>query len=307
MNITLIICTYNRAHCVDRLLKSIECQTDLPGQILVIDASEDRISTEQVVRSFDIAGLEYYHTEKGLTLQRNFGIEKASGDVVGLLDDDMVPDKSFLMEVKKVFKDSNADCVVPYIYEDNTVTVSGLKNVLFNAANNLWGRNYLNRLLGLNDMPGKLFNGYIENVSATGCSFYKREIFEDYGFAKWMHGYSYGEDLEFGIRISRKYKIIGSGDARVHHYHESSGRDNIFMTAEMSVYNFVRIIDRSSKKYIILSKIDVLLRRFAGVIYQSMFSLFTLKLNASLLYLGGGIVGFVRALPWLIKRDTCTR
>ena len=75
---SLIICTYQRSQALVTLLKSVQKQRLYPDEILVIDGSIDN-QTENVLIKEVIKNLKYFKVEKqdrGLTRQRNFGIEK---------------------------------------------------------------------------------------------------------------------------------------------------------------------------------------------------------------------------------------
>ena len=94
MKFTLIVCTYQRPGPLLTLLGSVVKQSLFPYQILIIDGSKnDETRKELEVNSFK--NLEYFkvgENNRGLTKQRNFGIERVdtSSEIVCFLDDDIV-------------------------------------------------------------------------------------------------------------------------------------------------------------------------------------------------------------------------
>ena len=110
---SLIVCTYQRAEALNRLLASVAIQTTYPDEILIIDGSKD-LETQQSISSQIIGNLKYFKVEdkdRGLTRQRNFGIEKLNpqSEIVCFLDDDVVLEPDYFKAVLEAF-DSN-----PYI------------------------------------------------------------------------------------------------------------------------------------------------------------------------------------------------
>ena len=94
MKFSLIICTYMRPDPLLKLLRSVTEQTLYPDEILIIDGSTDE-RTKNAIASHNFPSLRYYkvpENERGLTRQRNYGIERVSDDieVVCFLDDDTV-------------------------------------------------------------------------------------------------------------------------------------------------------------------------------------------------------------------------
>ena len=88
MTLTVIIPTYNRPECVAENLARLEEQDRPPEQIIVVDASFDRV-TEGVVADFQ--SVLYLRNDAGrgnLPSSRNLGLRHATGEVVAFLDDD---------------------------------------------------------------------------------------------------------------------------------------------------------------------------------------------------------------------------
>ncbi len=96
--VSVIIPTYNRAHCIERALKSVQKQTFTDMEILVCDdASTD--STRDIVRAYQVNDsrirLLCHSENQGAGAARNLGLEVARGEYIAFLDsdDEWLPEK----------------------------------------------------------------------------------------------------------------------------------------------------------------------------------------------------------------------
>lgn len=116
-DISVIICTYNRAGMFRAALESLKCQeTDgiFSYEIVIInDGSTD--NTKDVVRevSQDSQVLIRYFFENGhgVANARNKGIKKASGDWIAFFDDDQLAEPDWLKELLAAAAKSKSSCI----------------------------------------------------------------------------------------------------------------------------------------------------------------------------------------------------
>jgi len=113
-DLSLIICSRNRAESLKKCLKAINPKEMLEVNaelILVNNGSTD--STEKVMREFKkTAGFPVKvlnEPKEGLSKARNLGVSNAEGDVFVFTDDDCYLGKRYLKKVKEVFKSSDLD------------------------------------------------------------------------------------------------------------------------------------------------------------------------------------------------------
>jgi GT2 family glycosyltransferase len=88
--VSVIIPTFNRAHCVGRAIESALRQTHAHTEVLVLDDGSTDGTGEGIAAFY---GSEprvryFYHENRGVTATRNRGIGLARGDFVALLDSD---------------------------------------------------------------------------------------------------------------------------------------------------------------------------------------------------------------------------
>ena len=102
MNITVILCTFNRATSLSKALESVAC-SELPEsvewEVLVVDNnSSDRTREviEEYCRQFPGRFRYLFEPQQGLSSARNAGIREARGDVLAFLDDDVMVEAEWL-------------------------------------------------------------------------------------------------------------------------------------------------------------------------------------------------------------------
>ncbi|HEX8141048.1 MAG TPA: glycosyltransferase family 2 protein [Pyrinomonadaceae bacterium] len=269
--LSLIVCTYRRAPEVEKLLRSLTSQTRLPDETLIVDASTDD-ETKRVVETFisqdALPKLTYYKAppeHRGLTRQRNYGVERASGDLIAFLDDDTIPEPDYFAETVACFKrHPRAAGVGGYITNEVEwrQTDGPGSNGKASSALFKWGswerrealRWRLRRRLGLVSTlaPGWVPDtghgrpvGYLppdgedyEVEFFMGCSFaFRREVFDRQRFSSYFEGYGLYEDLDFCVRAARLAPLYLCTRARLAHYHAPSGRPNQFRYGLMVVRN----------------------------------------------------------------------
>ena len=101
-----------RSKSLLQLLQSVQEQTLYPDEILVVDGSSNT-ETDLVLKENPFFNLHYFAVppeQRGLTKQRNYGIERVGKamEVVCFLDDDTVLEREYFQEIIKTF-DENPD------------------------------------------------------------------------------------------------------------------------------------------------------------------------------------------------------
>jgi glucosyl-dolichyl phosphate glucuronosyltransferase len=110
MQITVILCTYNRSRSLARVLKTVVAQTlppEVEWEILVVDSSSD--DTREVVEGFsrDHPGRIRYVFEgkPGKSNALNTGIQEARGEILAFVDDDVTVEANWLSRLTSAFDD----------------------------------------------------------------------------------------------------------------------------------------------------------------------------------------------------------
>jgi len=88
--VSIILCTYNRAHLVARAIASVLTQSYRNWELIIIDdgSVDDTAQVVMPVVKSDPRIMYFYHANTGLARSRNIGITLASGKYTTFLDSD---------------------------------------------------------------------------------------------------------------------------------------------------------------------------------------------------------------------------
>lgn len=297
MIFSLIICTYKRPEALKKLLLSIKEQLLYPNEILIIDGSPDE-GTKLMCEENMFENLIYHKVdnhERGLTKQRNYGIDRVSDEsqIVCFLDDDTIADKSYFKELINTYSIyPEALGVGGYISNDLEWTkveegyVPTLHEFYHDGFKTVEGNRFvLRKRLGLDsDVPcgflpefshgrsvsflppsGKIYE--VEQLMG-GVSSFRKEIFDKIQFSTYFEGYGLYEDADFTLRLSKMGKLYINTKALVGHYHEEGGRPNKYKYGKMVVVNgwyvwrvkYPRPSFKSKTKWYLITYLLILIR-----------------------------------------------
>ena len=106
--ISVVVCTYNRAALLAKALRSLFAQKTEPHsfEIVVID-NNSADETPQVVESLKAESpvtLRYFReSRQGNAYARNAGVDQSTGAIVAYMDDDVIADENWVAEMKSAF------------------------------------------------------------------------------------------------------------------------------------------------------------------------------------------------------------
>jgi len=131
--VSVIMCTYNRAHMIKRSIKSVLGQSFKNFELIIInDGSKD--TTKQIVNSFKDKRIVYLEkSHGGAPAARNFGLKLALGKYIAYLDDDDVFFRNHLSEMSN-FLSTHTDTGLVYgdtIIEHKKLKISQIRRIPF--------------------------------------------------------------------------------------------------------------------------------------------------------------------------------
>ena len=255
-----------RARPLLQLLKSVKEQTIYPDEILIIDGSTNQ-ETTLILGNNTFDNLNYYSVppqHRGLTKQRNFGIERVAADaeVVCFLDDDIVLTATYFEELLKTYQVyPQALGVGGYIIDETKTEFVGDKyqpkmdEFYFDGWKRKDGSRFvLRKKLGLDsDCPPGYSSMYSHGRSVGflppsgktyevemlmgGVSSFRKKVFETLQFSTYFEGYGLYEDADFTLRVAKIGKLYLNTSAQLNHFHDDLGRPNQYQYGKMVVRN----------------------------------------------------------------------
>lgn len=206
--VSVIIPTLNAAKTIHALIDALNKQTCKPREIIIVDsASNDHTATiaeNAGARVFSISRLDFNH---GLT--RNFGAQKATGQILVFMTQDAIPKNSKTLEmlIKPIVNGTSAAAYARQIPYSNA-----------NPIEQFW-RNYNYPAISmLKDVAQKHRKYFFSNV----CSAFYKSIFDQ------LEGF---DSVEICEDVLMSYKLLNAGyrvayqaEAVVYHSHNDSLR-----------------------------------------------------------------------------------
>ncbi|MCE7055280.1 glycosyltransferase [Algoriphagus sp. AGSA1] len=265
LNISLVICTYQRAQSLRNLLNSVQNQVLSPFEVLVIDGSEDE-DTGVMVRECFPHEVNYFNVpvaSRGLTRQRNFGISKVSAEshIVAFVDDDTVLEPKYFRNLEQVFRENpEVGGVGGVAINENAWKKTTSSTKLGFSTYEIDGyfiqetsRTKIRKLIGLDSplppfcMPdfshvrasGYPITGKYYDVDLlVGMSFsFRKSITDQLKFSLFFDGYGLYEDADYCIRALKYGKNVMHTGVQLSHFHHPSGRPNTYKYGKMVVRN----------------------------------------------------------------------
>lgn len=257
MKISVIICTRNRFDDFTKTLSSIAAQSRLPEELIVVDSSDEKKLEAYLVSVKLPFPVRYFHTQPGLTLQRNNGIRECASDLIFFFDDDVDLDASYLAEVEKIFAGDpkhEIGAVGGKIIENSSLSVRlKLEQLTFYVLRLIFGvvgtRNGKFYPSGMPSYPRRNQpSGYIECLSGC-CMAFRREVFEKAKFDEALAHYGLMEDVDISKQtLDADYKIYYQTSATLVHNESPMNRLKVQQWAEMSVVNYDYLFRKSWSK-----------------------------------------------------------
>jgi len=239
-----VIATRNRHDHLLDTVRSLLGQSVLPRELCIVDSSEKAPARAEIERLSAAAGLalDYVHpAPRGLTIQRNLGVDRTTGDPVFLVDDDvwMEPDvhKEVLAEYDRWGPELGGVRGMP-IEPPVPSTLSVLWRRLFRLGG--WWP----------EAGGKMGPAFFAETpnAASGVRrveafvgwfmSFRREVFEHERFDENLAGYAFREDSDFSYRVHKRgYVLVQTPKARIRHLKTATERLSPYELQRMTLGN----------------------------------------------------------------------
>jgi glycosyltransferase involved in cell wall biosynthesis len=235
---TIVIPTRNRPADLSRCLDSIRIQSLLPDEVVIVDSSDPgKLAWKDITSRFKNLKLIFLHTNPGVSLQKNAGIEASTGDIIFFLDDDIILDRDFLKEIHAIFecdRESRVAGIGGEIINPGTSDSGKAKNIIDHVSAivhtlvvAVFG---LHKYIGRKKTtlkPGSPLNK--PGVALTlfipaGLSAWRKNALNEFRFDEYFNTSQIMEDADFSYRVSSKYWLLSASTARAVHNFSPIGR-----------------------------------------------------------------------------------
>mgnify|MGYP002725537785 CR=1 FL=1 len=215
MKLSVIIPTHNRAEILKKCLEKLSEQKGVDFEVIVVDdGSTD--STESVIADLRLPIPVQYIKQKASHqgVARNRGVEKATGDIILFIGDDIFVEPDFLkMHLDRHTENPDENIVVlGYTTWDPTLQINDYM-LFLEGCGWQFGYKFLKpKMIGL----AKLYKFFYTSNISMKKSFFETEKFnEDFKCYGW-------EDVELGYRLWKRQgmKIYYEPAAIAYHHHE---------------------------------------------------------------------------------------
>jgi len=191
--VSIITCTYNRAHLLGETIQSVLSQTFSDFEYIIIDdGSTD--NTQELIHSFNDKRINYVrhdHSNGYLSIARNHGLKKASGKYIAFIDsDDLWKDNYLILLVQTLEQNPGFD----FCFTDAEVfsTERIIQKSLYQKS-------------GV--FKGSVFNDYLHNgfVIYTSCLFLRKSCLTSTGYQDETLP---DGDFDFILCLTSRFKAI---------------------------------------------------------------------------------------------------
>lgn len=239
-----IIATRNRHELLVEAVRSVAAQTVLPAELCIVDSSDESLGRAEIEQICADAGivLDYVHpAPRGLTVQRNVGIDRTRGDPVFLIDDDVALAENVHEEVLAE-------------YERWGPELGGVRGAPVRPPNPRRSTILWRRFFGMGgwwpEGSGKMRSGFFVEGVASSASVrkleyfngwfmsFRREVFDRERFDEQLAGYAFKEDIDFSYRVvKRGYLLVQTPKALILHHKSASERLSAYDHQRMALAN----------------------------------------------------------------------
>lgn len=201
-SISIVIPVYNAGNHLERCLKSVACSSYPDCEVIVVDDSSTDDSADIARRKgFNVFQLPNHSGPKGPAFARNYGVQKAHGEIIVFIDSDVVLHQNTLHRIAADFKDTTISAVFGS-YDDGPAYnnfISQYKNLFHHFIHQHSDRD--------------------SNSFWAGCGAIRREVFLKVGgFDEKSYQKPSIEDIELGIRLKKMgHRVLLDKNVQVKH------------------------------------------------------------------------------------------
>lgn len=225
MNISIVIPNYNGAELLKenlpKLIEVLKSYKKGEWEVIIVDDGSIDDSLSAVPKDANIKVLQN-EKNMGFSPTVNKGVRHATGDVVVLLNNDVVPEKDFLTPLLSHFKDEKVFAVGCM-----DKSVEGDEIVLRGRGIGKWQRGFLVHAAGSLDKKNTLW-------ASGGSSAFSKKLWEKISGMNEIYAPFYWEDIDLSYRAWKSgFTVLFEKKAVVVHEHERGAIKKNFSAAQV--------------------------------------------------------------------------
>jgi GT2 family glycosyltransferase len=261
----VVIATRNRPDALALSIPLLLAEPRQPGKLIVIDSSDDHAAVARAVAAATEGAspeIVVRHVEKGLTFQRNVGLEEVTADVVLFPDDDSLVYPGTVEAIMEVYERDTDGVVVGVGPAEASEPPPGVRDAIgydMSRAHRWQARTtpiryrvgryvtainprYIIARLLMDRAPRPVWLGEIDAVpvewiSGFRMSFRAEALRAEGGFDEILRGYSLWEDVDMSFRMARRGALIGARKGKIYHHRYPTGRPDAYRLSMLQMVN----------------------------------------------------------------------
>ncbi len=246
MNFTVdvIIPSFNGKYLLEKHLPEIIKNTDFLNKVIIVDNGSTDGTVEWLKQNYKDVVVVENETNLIFTKPVNQGVAVSKADFLVLLNNDVRPEKGYLRDILKYFKDEKVFAVS---FNESTSSWPNLT----------WSQGKIQFTRG-EDKSEPYYSAW----ASGGSAIFRRSIWDSIGGFNEIYAPFYWEDIDICYRAWKMgYKTIWDNKSIVHHEHESTSKklkpSYVSLTKQRNelLFNWINITDKdlavAHKKYLL--------------------------------------------------------
>lgn len=255
--VSIIILNRNGQHHLKRLFTKFKENTNYNNyEIIIVDNASTDQSIQylnKIQKTLPITIIQN-QTNQSFSHANNQAVQKAKGELILLLNNDIEPTYGWLNEMVGTIQKNpqiaavGAKLIYPYYFDrispEKSFTIQHAKVKFEEVINPYYDYGPIHENIEDKDIFNKKYNTQQECLAVTAaCTLIRKTIYEKLGGLDEDYFYGY-EDVDFMLKIHKHgYKVIYNGAALLFH-HESSTRNNEGAFAEINQKNIETLMKK---------------------------------------------------------------
>lgn len=245
--ISVVIPTKGRAEQIGEVMESLVRQSHpIQELIFVDDSTKDEFDVNRAIISRFVEvhkpSFEIVHVRGrsiGAADARNQGVELAKYEIVSFIDDDVVLDDDYYLEMMKSFSDHRVSGVTGVIsnYRPTPLLWTIIQKAFFLTTHSM-KKGFMRR----SGFPCFLIKAdkvtEVEVMSGSNMN-YRREVLLHHRFDDRLKGYSFLEDADLSYRISHEHSLVLNPRCILVHNTTVKGVDDRYYQIKLSYHRYI--------------------------------------------------------------------